>query len=116
MGRDRRARPARWVVLKPFICWEKTRSVTHRDAPLTVLGRQRAVTQVIERGRPIAHVAAEFHIARATLSKWIGRYRAAGAAGLEHPGEPAIASERGSGGADRALAAQNGVVCPPDLP
>ena len=71
------------MVLKPFICLEKTRSVTHRDAPLTVLGRQRAVTQVIERGRPIAHVAAEFHIARATLSKWVGRYRAAGAAGLE---------------------------------
>ena len=57
--------------------------MTHRNAPLTVLGRQRAVTQVIERGRPIAHVAAEFHIARATLSKWVGRYRAAGAAGLE---------------------------------
>src|SRR5699024_6996887 len=57
--------------------------MTHRNAPLTVLGRQRAVTQVIERGRPIAHVAAEFHIARATLSIWVGRYRAAGAAGLE---------------------------------
>ena len=57
--------------------------MTHRNAPLTVLGRQRAVAQVIERGRPIAHVAAEFHIARATLSKWVGRYRAAGAAGLE---------------------------------
>ncbi|MCT1776045.1 leucine zipper domain-containing protein, partial [Brachybacterium sp. p3-SID957] len=41
--------------------------MTHRNAPLTVLGRQRAVTEVLGKGRPIAHVAAEFHIARATL-------------------------------------------------
>lgn len=57
--------------------------MTHRNSPLTVLGRQRTVAQVIEHGRPIAHVAAKFHIARATLSKCVGRYRAAGAAGLE---------------------------------
>ena len=64
--------------------------MTHRNAPLTVLGRQRAVAQVIERGRPIAHVAAEFHIARATLSKWVARYRASGPAGLEdHSSAPA---------------------------
>ena len=56
--------------------------MTHRNAPLTVLGRQRAVTEVLERGRPIAHVAAEFHIARATLSKWVARYRDRGSAGL----------------------------------
>lgn len=54
--------------------------MTHRNAPLTVLGRQRAAAQVIERGRPIVHVAAEFHIARSTLSKWVGRYRANGEA------------------------------------
>lgn len=57
--------------------------MTHRNAPLTMLGRQRAVDQVLGRGRPIAHVAAEFHIARATLSKWVARYRADGTAGLE---------------------------------
>ncbi len=57
--------------------------MTHRNAPLTVLGRQRAAAQVIERGRPIVHVAAEFHIARSTLSKWVGRYRANGEAGLQ---------------------------------
>lgn len=38
--------------------------MTHRNAPLTVEGRRQAVAQVIDRGRPIAHVAAEFHIAR----------------------------------------------------
>ena len=64
--------------------------MTHANAPLTVLGRQRAVAQVIERGRPIAHVAAEFHIAGSTLSTWVNRYRAAGAAGLEdHSSAPA---------------------------
>src|SRR5690625_516390 len=57
--------------------------MTHRNAPLTVVGRQRAVTQVVDVGRPIAHVAAEFHIARATLSKWVSRYRDCGGAGLE---------------------------------
>ena len=57
--------------------------MTHRSAPLTVAGRQRAVTQVPDVGRPIAHVAAEFHIARSTLSKWVARYRTHGEAGLE---------------------------------
>ena len=57
--------------------------VLSRNAPLTVLGRQRAVAQVIGKGRPIAHVAAEFHIARATLSKWVSRYRDHGVVGLE---------------------------------
>lgn len=56
--------------------------MTHRNAPLTVLGRQRAVAQVLERGRPISHVAAEFHIARSTLTKWVTRYRAGGADAL----------------------------------
>src|SRR5690625_3819898 len=55
----------------------------HRNAPLTVVGRQRAVVQVVDFGRPIAHVAAEFHIARATLSKWVGRFREHGQPGLE---------------------------------
>src|SRR5699024_9444155 len=62
---------------------EEARSMTHRNAPLTVLGRQHTVGQVREVGRPIAHVAAEFHIARATLSKWVSRYREQGVAGLE---------------------------------
>ena len=69
---------------------EETRSMTHRDAPLTVLGKQRAVAQVIQRGRPIAHVAAEFHIARSILSKWVGRFREHGEFGLEdHSSTPA---------------------------
>lgn len=57
--------------------------MTHRNAPLTCIGRHRAVTEVLQRGRPIAHVAAEFHIARSTLSKWVARYRSGGPAALE---------------------------------
>lgn len=56
--------------------------MTHRHAPLTPLGRQRAVAQVLEHGRPVAHVAAEFRISRWTLSTWVTRYRAAGPAAL----------------------------------
>lgn len=64
--------------------------MTHRNAPLTVLGRQRAVAEVIQGRRPIAHVAAEFHIARATLSKWVSRFRKHGQAGLQdHSSAPA---------------------------
>ena len=62
----------------------------HRNAPLTVVGRQRAVAEVIDSGLPIAHVAAEFHIARTTLSKWVGRYRDQGELGLQdHSSTPA---------------------------
>ena len=85
---------------------EETRSMAHRNAPLTVLGSQRAVTEVLERGRPIAHVAAEFHIARATLSKWVARYRDRGSAGLvDHSSAPrraAVTVACVGGGVDRA--------------
>ena len=37
----------------------------------------------VQAGRPIAHVAAEAGIARATLSKWVARYRQGGAQALE---------------------------------
>lgn len=50
---------------------------------MTTLGRQRAVAQVLERNRLVAHVAAEFRIARATLSKGVWRYRDLGGVGFE---------------------------------
>ncbi|GDY33949.1 IS481 family transposase [Gandjariella thermophila] len=53
----------------------------HGNAPLTPAGRLRLVCRV-QAGRPIAHVAAEAGIARQTLSKWVGRYRARGEDGL----------------------------------
>ena len=57
--------------------------MTHTNAPLTPEGRHRLITRVLTDGRPIAHVAAEAGIARSTLSKWVTRYRAQGADGLE---------------------------------
>lgn len=54
----------------------------HRNAPLTPQGRYRFVMRV-QAGRPIAHVAAEAGIARATLSKWVARYRQGGISELE---------------------------------
>jgi transposase-like protein len=52
----------------------------HRNAPLSVEGRRRLVERY--RTRPIAHVAAEMGISRATASKWVNRYRQFGELGL----------------------------------
>lgn len=51
--------------------------------PFSGCSEDSAVDQGIERRRPIAHLAVEFHIARATLSKLVGRYRAGGVARLK---------------------------------
>ena len=56
--------------------------MTHRNSPLTPAGRARLVDRVEVDGRAIAHVAAEAGIARATLTKWVHRYRAGGPAAL----------------------------------
>ncbi|WP_141211180.1 IS481 family transposase [Enemella dayhoffiae] len=55
-------------------------TVTHRNAPLTPEGRRRLIERT--RTRPIAHVAAEMGISRATASKWVNRYRRFGELGL----------------------------------
>lgn len=52
----------------------------HENAPLSVEGRRRLVERC--RTRPIAHVAAEMGISRATASKWVNRYRRFGELGL----------------------------------
>ena len=52
----------------------------HRNAPLTPEGRKRLIERC--RTRPIAHVAAEMGISRATASKWVNRYRRYGEPGL----------------------------------
>lgn len=54
-----------------------------RNAPLTVVAGRIAVAQVVGSSRPIAYVAAGFHIARATRSKWVGRLRERGELGLQ---------------------------------
>lgn len=54
--------------------------MTHRNAPLTPEGRKRLIERC--RTRPIAHVAAEMGISRATASKWVNRHRRYGELGL----------------------------------
>ena len=55
--------------------------MAHRNARLTVFGRRLLVERVAS-GRPVAHVAAEMGISRATAHKWIRRWRTEGDAGL----------------------------------
>jgi transposase InsO family protein len=55
--------------------------VSHRNARLTVFGRRLLVERVAS-GRPVAHVAAEMGVSRATAHKWVRRWRTEGAAGL----------------------------------
>ncbi|MFI7387489.1 IS481 family transposase [Streptomyces sp. NPDC049813] len=55
--------------------------MSHRNARLTLHGRRLLVDRVGS-GRPVAHVAAEMGISRATAHKWIHRWRREGEAGL----------------------------------
>ena len=54
----------------------------HANAPLTAEGRRRLIARVVQEGRPQAHVAAESHLARATVRKWVTRFLAGGEAAL----------------------------------
>ncbi|WP_405793296.1 IS481 family transposase [Streptomyces sp. NBC_01506] len=55
--------------------------MSHRNARLTVHGRRLLVERVCS-GRPVAHVAAEMGVSRATAHKWMRRWRDGGEAGL----------------------------------
>ncbi|WP_244890453.1 IS481 family transposase [Streptomyces cyaneofuscatus] len=55
--------------------------MSHGNARLTVFGRNLLVERVCS-GRPVAHVAAEMGISRATAHKWLRRWRTEGEAGL----------------------------------
>src|ERR671924_1078576 len=68
--------------------------VSHRNARLTVHGRQLLVDRV-RSGRPVAHVAAEMGISRPTAHKWVRRWRAEGEAGLhDRPSRPRATPHR----------------------
>lgn len=56
--------------------------MAHRTARLTVFGRQLLVARVAA-GWPVARVAEQLGISRATAYKWVRRHRAEGLAGLE---------------------------------
>ena len=53
----------------------------HRNARLTVRARLEMVKQVLS-GWPQAEVARQFRVSRATVSKWLGRFRTEGEPGL----------------------------------
>ncbi|MDF9811337.1 IS481 family transposase [Streptomyces sp. SPB162] len=55
--------------------------MSHRNARLTVFGRRLLIERVCS-GRPVAHVAAEMGISRATAHKWVRRWRTEGDQGL----------------------------------
>src|SRR5205807_1657890 len=56
--------------------------MSYRTAKLTPLGRQLLVDRVLLEGWPPAHAAAMAGVSRATVYKWLHRYRTEGASGL----------------------------------
>lgn len=54
----------------------------HRNAPSSELGRLRLARCVVEDGWPVARAAERFQVSRPTATRWAGRYRQAGAAGM----------------------------------
>ena len=57
--------------------------MAHRRAKLTVLGRQLLVDRIMVDGMAVAHAADMLGVSRQTAWKWLRRYEAEGAAGLE---------------------------------
>jgi transposase len=57
--------------------------VAHPSAHLSVFSRQLLVKRVIVDGWPVAMVAEQLGISRATGNKWVRRYRADGLPGIE---------------------------------
>ena len=56
----------------------------HQNARMTPLGRVEMVRRILDEGLPVAEVAAGFGVSERTARKWLARFRAEGAAGLEN--------------------------------
>ena len=56
--------------------------MSHRNAPLSELGRLRLARCVVEDGWPVARAAERFQVSRPTATRWAGRYRQLGPAGM----------------------------------
>jgi transposase InsO family protein len=56
--------------------------VSHRNAPLSELGRLRLARCVVDDGWPLRRAAERFQVSPATAARWAGRYRSLGAAGM----------------------------------
>ena len=50
--------------------------MSHANAPLTPEGRRRLAHLVVEEGWPVRRAAEHFQVSPATVSRWVGRYRA----------------------------------------
>ena len=50
--------------------------MTHANAPLPPEGRRRLARLVVEEGWPMRRAAERFQVSPATVSRWVGRYRA----------------------------------------
>jgi transposase InsO family protein len=56
--------------------------VSHRNAPLSELGRLRLARCVVDEGWPLRRAAERFQVSPTTAARWAGRYRRLGAAGM----------------------------------
>ena len=57
---------------------------THKNARLTPYSREELVRRVLQEGTTVRDVAAAFGVSKTTAHKWITRFRAEGADGLEN--------------------------------
>src|SRR6478752_10579487 len=56
--------------------------MSHRNSPLSELGRLRLARCVVEEGWPLRRAAERFQVAVTTAQRWAGRYREEGPAGM----------------------------------
>ncbi|MFF0458711.1 IS481 family transposase, partial [Nocardia africana] len=56
--------------------------MSHRNAPLSELGRLRLARCVVDDGWPLRRAAERFQVSATTAGRWAGRYRLLGAAGM----------------------------------
>ena len=67
----------------------------HRNAALSWNGRRQLAVRVVEQGSTVAAAAAAFGISVRCARKWVGRYKAAGEAGLiDHSSAPRRVANR----------------------
>jgi transposase InsO family protein len=56
----------------------------HKNARTTPLGRAEMIRRIVDEGRPVKTVAAEFGLSERRTREWLKRYRQLGSAGLEN--------------------------------
>ena len=78
----------------------------HANAALSLRQRERMVRRVVEQGWPLTKAAAAAEVSGRTCSKWVGRYRAEGLAGLvDRSSAPAVIANRTEEHTVQAIAA-----------